>query len=97
VSARLDRGSWGDGSLGHQHTRNQCAWLLADLAHVWDGDVYYEAIGLAAVLKRPMTDDASEENAACGWLNTHAAQIGATWGWCDGDFGLWPDDSAGDQ
>ena len=82
-------GCYGDGSLGHQHTRERCAEMILDVASGLDGDYYYEGIALVSQLRGPMSDDASEEDEACGWLTDHCSQANAWWGWQDGDFGLW--------
>ena len=77
-------GCHGDGALGHQHTRNQCASVL--LVHGGPPE-------LVAALKGDMSDDAWEELEACDWLNERAPE-GYLWGWQDGDFGLWPTEEA---
>ena len=37
-------------------------------------------------------DDAIEE--ATDFMNSNYPVEGCWWGWCDGDWGLWPDDAA---
>lgn len=93
--------SVGDGSYGHQHTRQCCADVLEDVAselkeESFDNhDLYVESImeagGFAMYLREEMSDDAAEDG-ACEWLDDHAPTEGAFWGWRDGDFGLWPRD-----
>lgn len=43
-----------------------------------DGDEFERLVGAA--------DDAE------GWLNDHRVLAGHTWGWYEGDFGLYPDE-----
>jgi hypothetical protein len=97
-------GCYGDGTFGHQHTRERCAEVLE---HYAEANFTSRGIAaplaiygyadkptverLAADLRGEMSDDASEEDTACEWLNTHAPFDGAYWGWNDGDFGLWPE------
>jgi hypothetical protein len=95
-------GCYGDGTFGHQHTRQRCAeqveftrctdpaWRRA----VANGRM--RADDLIDSLLGPMPDDAGDELDACDWLNTWAPLDGHHWDWLDGDLGLWPDDSAGD-
>jgi hypothetical protein len=97
-------GTYGDGSFGHQYTRDRCADTLSHyIAENFtarrapvppQGSLHPEM--LVALLRGEMSDDASEEDEACEWLNTHAPWTGASWGWQDGDFGLWIDDSEED-
>lgn len=88
-------GCYGDGVLGHQHTRERCAELLHDIAtgkhSASDPLAIFQTGCLSEALWSPMSDDASEEYEACDWLNKHMSIEGAVWGWRDGDFGLWPD------
>ena len=78
---KYEIGCYGDGTNGHQHTRHACANILHTFA---------SASGrLIDDLRKEMTDDADEEIAACSWLNNHSPHNGASWGWQDGDFGLW--------
>lgn len=91
-------GCYGEGALGHQHTRERCADTLA---HYLDEN--FRSRGLPTpeapisaddtimALRDEMSDDAWEENHACDWLNEHAPFEKAFWGWHEGDFGLWPD------
>jgi hypothetical protein len=90
-------GCYGDGALGHQHTRERCADTLA---HYLDANFRSRGLptpeGLGAddlvmALRDEMTDDAAEEHAACEWLNDHAPFEDHSWAWRDGDFGLWSD------
>ena len=87
---------YGDGALGHQHTRESCARILRDAAYScgwYDRRNLTSSIGeMNKALLGEMSDDASEEDEACDWLNTHATVDGASWGWRDGDFGLWPNE-----
>ena len=93
-------GRYGDGTFGHQHTRERCAETLAyytnenfvsrGLAVPMAG--YANTAQVVKWLLGEMSDDGSEEDLACDWLNKHAPFTGACWGWCDGDFGLWLDD-----
>lgn len=78
--AGWDRGSYGDGALGHDHTRAQCAHVLVEFNGPRD---------IIEALRGEMSDDGWEEQAACDFLNETAATDGAFWGWQDGDFGLW--------
>lgn len=94
--AHPEMGCWGDGALGHQHTRERCGTTIA---HFRESNFTSRGLtppeGTAALIEAldgPMSDDAREEYEACDWLNEHAPFTGATWGWQDGDFGLWPDD-----
>lgn len=86
-------GCYGDGSFGHKHTRERCAELVFARANAV-ADKYIRRRGwvLAYSLREPMSDDAQEEYDACEWLNEHVPLDGASWGWDNGDFGLWPDD-----
>lgn len=97
---RVEIGCYGDGRLGHQHTRECCAEVLEyyfeafhareeSLPGPWD--VGFGPTQLIAALNGEMSDDAQEEYDACDWLNDHAAVDGHLWSWDDGDFGLWPD------
>jgi hypothetical protein len=90
-------GCYGDGSLGHQYTRERCATVLAYYVNenfrsrglpTPEGT---SADDIVMALNDDMSDDAWEEYAACDWLNEHAPFTGASWGWQDGDFGLWTD------
>jgi hypothetical protein len=87
-------GCYGDGTNGHQHTRERCAQVL---------DYYVNENFVSRGVCPPgtpaqviqdlmgeMSDDAGEEYEACAWLNEHAPFTGAVWDWQDGDFGLWP-------
>lgn len=96
---RYELGCYGDGAFGHQHTRERCAELLLQVAgaFVARGEAvpqrhWGELYSLVDDLRRAMSDDASEEFAACDWLTEHAPVEGAWWGWQEGDFGLWPVD-----
>lgn len=91
----FDRGCYGDGAFGHQHTRERCAAKLQQLARILestDNPKYackLRAIdGLIDELRGEMSDDASEELDACELLNEHTPSE-AHWGWDQGDFGLW--------
>lgn len=94
-------GCYGDGALGHQHTRDQAATVLMHYVNenftsrgqaTPKPALYETADALACDLNKPMSDDAAEEYTACEWLNDHAPFEGAYWGWQDGDFGLWYSD-----
>jgi hypothetical protein len=103
-----ESGCYGDGTLGHQHTREACADTLQyyrvanfisrglpvpDCAGVsFYSDQPYHLAECYDDLLGEMSDNAQEEYAACAWLNEHAPFTGAYWGWQDGDFGLWPDE-----
>jgi hypothetical protein len=76
----VEPGCYGDGALGHQHTRERCADLLESMGYRGT---------LPAELRGEMSDDASEEFEACEWLEENAPHPTASWGWHDGDFGLW--------
>lgn len=95
-------GCYGDGYFGHQHTRQACANILAYYAEenftsrgklppVVRGNC--TVVSLIAMLGSEMSEDADEETLATDWLNEHAPFTGAYWGWLDGDFGLWPEES----
>jgi hypothetical protein len=94
-------GCWGDGAFGHQHTRQACAATLRHYAlenfesrgEATPGfDQDFGPMQLAEKLDGEMPDDAWDEDLAIEWLNEHAPFTGAYWGWCDGDFGLWPEE-----
>ena len=83
-------GTYGDGTYGHQHTRERCAEIVQDIARtIAHPGERSTGDDLVDALVEEMSDDASEEQDACDWLNEHAAVNNATWGWQDGDFGLW--------
>jgi len=91
-------GCYGDGTYGHQHTRDRCADVLAYYAHANFKargygipllDYQLDWSSLLEALWAPMSDDAWEEHKAGDWLNEHAPFTDAWWGWQDGDFGLW--------
>ncbi len=103
---QIELGCYGDGALGHQHTRDRCADVLEHYAQEnfssrgktpplsEFNDRPHE---LVRYLRAEMSDDAGEEDSACGWLNEHVPFTAAYWGWDNGDFGLWqeePDESA---
>lgn len=83
-------GCYGDGANGHEHTRKRCAAALTAFAERAPREDANAALALAAELRGDMSDDASEEYDACDWLNEYVAHPSASWGWQDGDFGLWP-------
>lgn len=90
-------GCYGDGTFGHQHTRERCGELLHTRAIELEPsrlhdyrEVIFSAGCIKEALHADMSDDGSEEHEACDWLNSYAAVDGASWGWQDGDFGLWP-------
>lgn len=87
ITSSLYAGCYGDGTHGHQHTRARCADTIESLA---GGSDYAEII---AALRGEMSDDASEEDDACEVLEQIACMAGHSWGWQDGDFGLWTDES----
>lgn len=78
-----DIGCWGDGSFGHQNTRNCCGNTLKALGN--------QNEELVASLYGPMPDDAWDEHEAETWLNelVSSRPPEAYFGWQDGDFGLW--------
>lgn len=80
-------GCYGDGRLGHQHTRQLCASMLV---YVWSKVDIDQPTDIINELCREMSDDASEEQDACDWLNEHDPLENHYWGWYQGDFGLWP-------
>lgn len=91
-------GCYGDGTFGHRHTREACAVVLAHYVGenfrsrglpVPDCTGAQGPDDVCMALRDEMTDDAGEEYAAAEWLNEHAPFEGASWGWQDGDFGLW--------
>ncbi len=84
-------GCWADGTHGHQYTRERCADALQELV-VETAEGYSEIL---AALLGEMSDDAEEEYAACDLLEAYAPVAGASWGWRDGDFGLWPIEEEG--
>ncbi len=77
-------GCHGDGSLGHQHTREACAARLREFVPESP-----ERDALIAELRGEMSDDASEEDDAVDMLNEACGYRSIAWGWQDGDFGLW--------
>lgn len=94
-------GIYGDSTYGHRTTRVACAAVLATYADrlfiergiaVPASDDGTAVTDVVAALRGSMTDDANEEYLACWWLNEYAGRPEATWGWNDGDFGLWSDD-----
>ncbi len=82
-------GCYGDGTFGHQHTRERCAAQLEALARQMERTIIAMR-DCARALQRPMSDDAGEETEACELLAAIAPRPDAAWGWNDGDFGLWP-------
>ncbi len=88
-------GCYGDGALGHKHTRKACANVLEHYAKgKSEADLRSNMVTVEVVVKMlrgTMSDDAWEEYQACEWLNDHAPIDGAYWGWENGDFGLWAD------
>ncbi len=80
---KLERGCYADGALGHQHVRDNLAYLVRDLG----GE-------LSDMLRGAMSDDASEEDAALDLLNEHAPE-GMVWTFSDGDLLLVPEDWEG--
>lgn len=97
MATQLEPGCYGDGTFGHQHTRERCADLLESAIHL-----YSTATGEARALQRDvvnalrgdMSDDAGEEYDACELLDTLMPHESAYWGWSDGDFGLWSCDDS---
>lgn len=97
---------YGDGTFGHQHTRERCADVLAYYANenftsrgqpLPTFGILRTVEEIVASLRSEMSDDATEEYAACDWLNEFAPFTGASWDWRDDDFGLWPDVSEDDS
>jgi hypothetical protein len=91
--SKYEPGCYGDGTFGHQNTRHRCAEQISHvLAHVVYGNWSSLAVAIAPVitsLHGEMPDDNWDELEACDWLNQHAPVEGCSWGWRDGDFGLW--------
>jgi hypothetical protein len=85
-------GCYGDGAFGHQHTRERCADIVAAVLAT-QGEERTDLCALVINLRDAMTDDASEEEEACDFLARSAAVPGCIWGWQDGDFGLWVNES----
>lgn len=97
-----EAGCYGDGAFGHQHTRERAADVLAYYVDenfrsrslpVPDCTGAQGPDDVCMALRGDMSDDGWEELAAEEWLNEHAPFEGHWWGWQDGDFGLWSDDS----
>lgn len=89
--SRFEPGCYGDGTFGHQHTRECCADLIDNLIEEYyaiGSDAERAGSELAQLLQDG--DDVSEEQEACDWLNEFHGREGYYWGWQDGDFGLWP-------
>lgn len=87
MNATWKIGCYGDGALGHQHTREVCAKLIEQVSlDCSDRHMIENA------LRGEMSDDAWEEDAALVILEANAGVEGASWGWRDGDFGLWPNE-----
>ena len=103
---QYEPGCYGDGTLGHQHTREKCSEVL-------QGFVEYRTrtLGKTAqpsymvrrwseivrALEDEMSDDAQEEYDACELINeiwelNFQPEPTCYWGWQDGDFGLWQDE-----
>lgn len=89
----FEPGCYGDGTLGHRHTRSACAEML-DTVMTQRCEGSAETFEILQALQHPMSDDAQEETGACDYLNEHAPHDLAAWGWQDGDFGLWTTDEA---
>jgi hypothetical protein len=112
MTRRWEPGCYGDGAFGHQHTRESCAGVLLDALDAaraslriadheptalhWRYQTFRACDGLIAELRGEMSDDASEEYDAEDLLNEIAPVDGHFWGWQDGDFGLWPEESEGE-
>jgi len=61
-------GCYGDGAFGHQHTRERCADMLESIKLAngqWPSVADIVIAELVVALRGPMSDDASEEDAAC--------------------------------
>jgi hypothetical protein len=88
-------GCYGHSSLGHQRTREACAKVLEDAVYSKRVTRFeaFVAGNFYQSLKGPMPDDAWDEHNACDWLEDYYSHPDATWGWRDGDFGLWPDEN----
>lgn len=82
-------GCYGDGALGHQHTRERCAEIVESYESP-NPYTHARQLAICSALRRPMSDDAWEEQEACLLLEQNVSVEGAWWGWQDGDFGLWP-------
>jgi len=91
MARKFEPGCYGDGTFGHQHTRIACATVLNAVIMPAFANRHV-AVKLIDELRGDMSDDASEEYDACDMLNEHVPHEGYTWGWQDGDFGLWPDE-----
>lgn len=92
MSMKPEIGCYADGSLGHQHTRNRCSEFLTECSAnnpEVDATTYYRALQMQRELRAEMSDDASEEDDACDFLDRFMGREDAAWGWQDGDFGLW--------
>ena len=87
MTTKYEIGCYGDGTYGHQHTRERCAETMEDVLTTAEDWSVQKAI--IAELRTEGCDDFCEEDLACDWLNIHAEVEGASWGWQDGDFGLW--------
>lgn len=88
-----DLGCYACCALGHEHTRVTAGVVLR---HAAAHRMTSPRVGgvspfeLANLLEfEPVSDDAWEEDAVADWLNTYAPHPRGTWGWRDGDFGLW--------
>lgn len=79
-------GRYGNGAYGHQHTREMCA---SQMAFVWAVVDTPRPTDVIDALCSVASDDLREERAACVWLNLYVPLKNHTWGWRDGDFGLW--------
>lgn len=91
MNKTFEPGCYGDGELGHQHTRDRCADLLKSIITENTKHVG-EALELIAALRADVSDDGWEEYVACDMLNdlTEGRRPDdCYWGWDDGDFGLW--------
>jgi hypothetical protein len=88
MTRRWEPGCYGDGAFGHQHTRERCADILR--SEVSRAGTLNLNRRLLSALTGEMSDDAWEERDAVEILNALAWVDGHSWGWRDGDFGLWP-------
>jgi hypothetical protein len=84
VTTKYEIGCYGDGALGHQHTRERCAAIVRENSLDCSDERAIEK-----ALMGEMSDDGWEEDAALIILEANVPVNGASWGWQDGDFGLW--------
>jgi hypothetical protein len=98
-------GCYGNATYGSQYVRERLADTLEhfasanyasrgqDVPWIGSGENAYSTASICRDLRNPDTLTDGEEYDAVDWLNEHAPFDGASWGFQDGDFGLWPDDA----